>query len=36
MFSPSTSRTACMHTSTRVDVRALHIAVKNTPEGGLE
>ncbi len=36
MFTPRTSRTICMHTSTRVDVRVLHIAVKNAREGGLE
>ncbi len=36
MFTPRTSRTVCMHTSTSVDVRALHIAVKNAREGGLE
>ncbi len=36
MFTPSIHRTACMHASTRVDVRALPIAVKNAREGGLE
>jgi hypothetical protein len=36
MFTPRTRRTACMHTSTSVDVWALHIAVKKAREGGLE
>jgi hypothetical protein len=36
MFTPRASRKICMHTSTSVDVRALHIAVTNAREGGLE
>lgn len=36
MFTPRTHSTVSMQTSTTVDVRALHICVSKSREGGLE